>query len=64
MDDLVCFFILDGLVKRFESSFCSGRRLSFLQKTVAECQYFFCNFSNFNGNADPDLTRPPALNLG
>src|SRR6266550_3608083 len=27
------------------------RRLSFLQKTVAECQYFFCNFSNFNGNA-------------
>jgi len=31
---------------------------------VAACQYFSCNFSNFTGNADADLTRPPALNLG
>jgi hypothetical protein len=57
MEDLVCFFIFEGLVKRFETSLGSGRRLSFLQKTVAECQYFSCNFSNFYGNADASPAR-------
>ncbi len=64
MDDLNCFFIFDGLVKQFESGLGSGRRLSFLKKTVAECQYFFCNFSNSNKKSPQGIVCTPGWSAG
>ena len=44
MDDLVCFFILDGLVKRFESSFALDVDLPFYRKPWRRVNTFLAIF--------------------